>query len=186
MLALLGAMLGLIVTATPASAQSVLRNFVFTLDFTDRVPIQGTIFEEMGLPAPENGTLIVKGLADTTEPDFNRYDVTVNGIAIDNNLSRFAVGPESVFIRVREEDSSRVTARFTFDTPDGLFRGFTPSTVGDSYPQAILALGTYQLAPNATLMISAVPEPAMWAFMILGFGGTGLSMRRRTACLARA
>jgi hypothetical protein len=36
--------------------------------------------------------------------------------------------------------------------------------------------GTYSFAPS-----SAVPEPATWAMMLIGFGGIGYSMRRRPA-----
>jgi hypothetical protein len=32
---------------------------------------------------------------------------------------------------------------------------------------------------NASFLQSAVPEPATWALMLMGFGGIGLAMRRR-------
>jgi hypothetical protein len=33
---------------------------------------------------------------------------------------------------------------------------------------------------------TAVPEPATWAMMLLGFGGIGIAMRRRRRTLAKA
>ena len=166
--------------AAPANAQTVLRNFVFTLNFEGGSPITGSIFDEMGLTAPENGTVVIRGSADTTEPTFNRYDVTVNGIAIDNNLSSFFVYPDHVSIFVGEEGGSdRVFGRFVFDTPEGLFLGFAHPSDGGFDPQAILALGTYNLAPNATLTIAPVPEPAIWMLFILAFGAIGAGLRQR-------
>jgi hypothetical protein len=43
------------------------------------------------------------------------------------------------------------------------------------------ALGTTpgNISGNAAFAIAAVPEPATWGLMLLGFGGIGLTMRRR-------
>ena len=60
-----------------------------------------------------------------------------------------------------------------------------------------LAAGTYTLTINGdnrstgslggTVTINAVPEPATWAMMLVGFGAAGVAMRRRrTPVLARA
>ena len=38
---------------------------------------------------------------------------------------------------------------------------------------------------SITYRIAAVPEPASWALMILGFGGAGAALRRRRAATAR-
>jgi hypothetical protein len=34
-------------------------------------------------------------------------------------------------------------------------------------------------AGTVTILTAAVPEPATWAMMLLGFGAIGLSMRKR-------
>ncbi|WP_308515434.1 FxDxF family PEP-CTERM protein [Sphingomonas flavescens] len=59
-----------------------------------------------------------------------------------------------------------------------------------------LAAGNYRLTVNGTgpgngsftgnvTIRPAVPEPATWAMMLLGFGATGLMMRRRRTVLAQ-
>jgi hypothetical protein len=38
---------------------------------------------------------------------------------------------------------------------------------------------TFAFGANGSLLASAVPEPATWAMMLLGFGGMGVALRRR-------
>jgi hypothetical protein len=72
--------------------------------------------------------------------------------------------------RFLELDSSVLLAdttyrfTYTFNTPDG---GGTVSG-------------------NASFYTAAVPEPATWAMMLLGFGGIGFAMRRRRTGMALA
>lgn len=60
---------------------------------------------------------------------------------------------------------------FTFDS----FRSSFTITTLASPAQLTYALATYSLNSPAV----AVPEPAAWALMIMGFGGVGALMRRR-------
>ena len=39
--------------------------------------------------------------------------------------------------------------------------------------------GGGKVSGNASFYVAAVPEPATWAMMLIGFGGIGLAMRRR-------
>lgn len=54
----------------------------------------------------------------------------------------------------------------------------------DTRPNAVV---TFSVAVDGDLLsFSATPEPATWAMMILGFGGTGILLRRRRRDLATA
>jgi hypothetical protein len=46
----------------------------------------------------------------------------------------------------------------------------------------------YRLAldPRSVTLVAAVPEPATWGLMIIGFACTGTMLRRRRQVLARA
>ncbi|HEX4179570.1 MAG TPA: PEPxxWA-CTERM sorting domain-containing protein [Caulobacteraceae bacterium] len=56
--------------------------------------------------------------------------------------------------------------------------GFSPSQYGFSFWPNLGAAGNSDFAPdNATFTASAVPEPASWAIMLVGFGGLGAVTR---------
>lgn len=44
--------------------------------------------------------------------------------------------------------------------------------------------GSYSPTSDGTLSVTAVPEPAAWGLMVLGFGLTGFASRRRSAAVA--
>jgi hypothetical protein len=70
---------------------------------------------------------------------------------------------------------NRATSGFLDVTASGIFNwaGFTSTP------------GTFEFSAQGTnitsfsLSAQAVPEPATWALMLLGFGGIGLAMRRK-------
>jgi len=77
----------------------------------------------------------------------------------------------------------------------GLPTGYISSTAisssmvlaGETIAGMTLTPGTYTFAtPGDTIIlnISAVPEPATWAMMLMGFGGLGAMLRRRRGILA--
>ncbi|MDJ0278961.1 PEPxxWA-CTERM sorting domain-containing protein [Sphingomonas sp. 2R-10] len=79
----------------------------------------------------------------------------------------------------------------TIELPDGDFRGFLGSQLftGTTAMPSLLT-GAFTLASDidqspVTITVSqsvaAVPEPATWAMMIIGFGAVGIGMRRRAA-----
>jgi hypothetical protein len=52
-------------------------------------------------------------------------------------------------------------------------------TNGTSYRVNAGGLNTGLVTASASPLAAAVPEPATWALMLLGFGGIGIAMRRR-------
>ncbi len=81
----------------------------------------------------------------------------------------------------------------TLSTPSQGFEGWFAQTfkftaTGSSQLLTFLSHGTpYGLPPVAVLdgvSVTAVPEPAMWGMMIVGFGLVGFAARRRAAVVA--
>ena len=70
---------------------------------------------------------------------------------------------------------SQNSARFTFGFLSGL--GFDPN-VNNTY-SVNLSAGGHSLTTYAMVGSGAVPEPATWAMMLIGFGAIGLQMRRK-------
>jgi hypothetical protein len=70
--------------------------------------------------------------------------------------------------------TNAATYGWTQDRYAGLGFTFPTSTSAGGYGQNGIALVNFSIAQNA-----AVPEPATWAMMLIGFGGIGFSVRRR-------
>ena len=67
----------------------------------------------------------------------------------------------------------------TVQIADGL-GGYDILHVNDVAFSGSLPAGQTFLTQNISGYVQAVPEPATWALMLLGFGGIGFAMRRRT------
>ena len=66
------------------------------------------------------------------------------------------------------------------NTDDGDATAFYRFNAGTNLDQFFIT--TYTASSNAVLYrtgASAVPEPATWAMMLIGFGAAGMSLRRR-------
>ena len=73
---------------------------------------------------------------------------------------------------------------YTVGSYDTFSQSFA-TTVGSSYTLG-LSFSTFGAGPNGLRIstgnlasVAAVPEPSTWALMLLGFGGMGVSLRRR-------
>lgn len=88
------------------------------------------------------------------------YEATYGGIGINaDGLNRFVGSGAQVY--------SGSTAAPTFLPGQYALRDVS----GFSYPASVLTI--------SQIAVAAVPEPAGWAFMVLGFGATGGMLRRR-------
>ena len=67
----------------------------------------------------------------------------------------------------------------------GLTYGVSGDTITINWTGADLSRGT-QLQAVFDILPAAVPEPATWAMMLLGFAGIGVAMRRKRSALATA
>ena len=187
-------------SSAPASAQYVapgfLRNFTYTLEYTGGPPVEA--YEDYGggprIEFPDTGILRVSGVTSTID-DYIPFDLSVNGMPLISNYNGFDLRryeSEGLIRLFYGAEGTYVDGEVTFAAPEGIFNNFhsnfylfgvgnvirrTDYYVRDS--QAIFNLGTYDLGNGATLVISSVPEPATWAFFILGFGMIGYAMRNR-------
>jgi hypothetical protein len=89
--------------------------------------------------------------------------------------------------QIAQDDQATVFSNFQSPTPFSAASGFVAGlntltfTVTDTGPPSAL------LVSDLTGTASAVPEPASWAMMLVGFGGLGVAMRtRRTRRAATA
>jgi hypothetical protein len=93
----------------------------------------------------------------------------------------------------REVNSGWLWFGFTSTNPDRLYAGgepvfYNPCGVGipgpcDQWVPDFGVDGPYDLSYRLTIDTSfaAIPEPSIWAMMLLGFGSAGLVVRRRSA-----
>lgn len=86
-------------------------------------------------------------------------------------LTGLTTAPGYVYNGIRESEAG---SGFTFPT----------SAFPDS--QRFFGTQSFALVNFSIVQISAVPEPATWAMMLLGFGVVGTSIRRRRKVLAAA
>jgi hypothetical protein len=136
-------------------------------------------------------SLTINGITDN-------FDVTRNGSA---NVTINQTGWKQTFFYTDFFSGSNGNALqlFVLNVPDPLLLT-TPYTGGNTMGLGVpttnaFALGVlagtnkdYRLAldPRSVTLVAAVPEPATWGLMIIGFACTGTMLRRRRQVLARA
>lgn len=116
-----------------------------------------------------------------TAPTTGLYNLSANFFQATNtnansvNLYNF-FGGQSLF----------ATLTAASPTYSGSLSNFTLHA-GDVVGVGVEYAGNYQFdSTGVNFTLTAVPEPATWGFMVLGFGVAGVSMRRRTAARAAA
>lgn len=176
--------------ATPAMAVDI--NFTFsdgaTTQFFSRTHVAGTVTGTLyGLV--DNATSLPTSFAITASPDglnfaegsfsvFNSADSTgftlTNGLITGANF--FANFDDSANVRqqLRLNCTSSVACGGTAAGLNSLINNFTALSKGTGNQ-----LGFPGATYSAVTATSAVPEPATWGMMILGFSAMGLMMRRR-------
>lgn len=172
-LALVGALSAM---ATPASAALIEKNVKVTANFLDSS--KATLFYDFDIRFDNASDIkaTFDGLTVYASPfGFNlmysytvasdRFDV--GNYAKDGSIS-FSAPVDTVSISLRHISQERVISASS-----------AKYTLGNQF------YATNRVTISSSSISSAVPEPATWALMILGFGAVGYAMRRRPKAVVR-
>lgn len=127
----------------------------------------------------------------TTTPDFFSSSFIGNQVSYNNIQGTFGGAPGTAFVGF----GTFLAATLNIQTPSLGFTQFAgPDLFTVSNMRPVFSLGTFQLTSivsgSSTLTISAaaVPEPATWAMMLVGFGmlGAVIRYRRRSTAIVYA
>jgi hypothetical protein len=119
------------------------------------------------------------GPADYTRDASN--DFTAGYSIIGTDLAPFVLAAGNYFVSYHSETMAIPGWDFGQQTYVQAFTagGSNPGSDLDPYP--VNMHGAFDIMGTVS---GAVPEPATWAMMVIGFGGLGASMRRRRAAIA--
>lgn len=106
------------------------------------------------------------------------------GSSITNSATKLAMGSSGNidFTSIFLTDPNGMVYNYSL-TPTGLVEtgNILLATVAGTYKLTVEGTANTAATYGGNITFSAVPEPATWALMILGFGAVGFSMRRRSA-----
>ncbi|RVU04323.1 PEP-CTERM sorting domain-containing protein [Novosphingobium umbonatum] len=158
--ALLGALAAATVAAAPSAA-----NAASIVQTGSTYTVSGTAVSEtptFTYVAPYAGTLTIKLFSSITGADTN-VNFATNGVRLYNGAT--ATGAYT-YLNVLSSGATELQSLVLAVAAGDTF------TLATKYSSA--SLGSFTLS-------FAVPEPATWALMILGFGAVAYAMRRRNA-----
>ena len=149
----------------------------------------------LGGASPASAATFVLGIGPNTGSTF--FGNSKGSAGAINDTFRFTVPKGSVSAYVGSIAlTKKLDVTLTSVTLDGILHSFHQDLTGPeekwSMGATSIGAGTHTLkvlgswgtkggAYSGTLNFDAVPEPATWALMILGFAGIGAAMRRRRA-----
>jgi hypothetical protein len=151
----------------------------------DYHPCCGTFGSE---PAFTNNHFVDFGSGNTTGTDLVSqafHDLAGSMYTVSFDLGAFGAGTNNI-----TAEAGGVSQTFTVTANDNADTTFHPQTFSflgtgtDFVKFTVVATGpdnTDALLDNVSVSGVAVPEPATWAMMLVGFGGLGAMLRRRRA-----
>lgn len=158
---------------------------VYSFEFFAKNAGSVTPFLSTRLDDGTNANFTITGIGETrtvSGAGFNQFDFsTVSGSSITSANTYFGFAYSNGGVIAFDYLPSMATAG-TFVAPENFFPmlGGTFSSSLAAQQNAFGALNTRTYSASATAeSVAAVPEPATWALMILGFGIVGSALRRR-------
>jgi hypothetical protein len=154
----------IVVAASPVYAAPLL------FDFSG--PSGTAIFQLDSSPTPDHSQTFL----GSDQFSFDDVAGTFGGVA--GTASTISFG-DGIFASLSITAANLGFTQFSAPT---LFTGSPsdPTFLTGSYTVVNPFLGNGTLSISPVAVTSAVPEPAMWAMMLMGFGGIGFAIRRRS------
>ncbi|MFL6755162.1 MAG: FxDxF family PEP-CTERM protein [Sphingomicrobium sp.] len=161
---------------TPASAASIL------------TAVSSTTLNSTGTSGPFGGVVVDSSFNDQFEFNLNLPSNTNGQISTISLTGSRDINFSSIFIDVN--DAAHTFIKTSNDPNPEVWALITPVFLGGGghtlFVNGSLAPNIAAASYSGTLNIAPVPEPATWAMMLLGFGGIGMTMRKRRRGLALA
>lgn len=190
---LLVAAIAALMTIMPGVAAAQSRIFQFTADALDvdndgrkyGLTAQGSFFADGGVASGGSTIFTLTGVRSGTVTFYNDYNpgnpLRTSDVVELASFPPSFVPPQQIVLAA---DGSLASADFTLGLSD------FPYTASFSTAAQSVFFGGEGIQTLNVLQVSeisaAVPEPAAWALMIVGFGATGAAMRRRRTRVAFA
>lgn len=176
---------GLLATAAPAAVidfDSAPASFTSYSEAGATITASGQNISRLGSPNGTNGILSQGSPRAVFRADFSS---AASFVAVD--LGDFNADPDTIFLSAYDSANTLLGSVSLLLSPsDATMHTLAVSEAGISYvlfgATSPALNGSSVLADNLTFTLgAAIPEPASWAMMIIGFGAAGAAARRRPA-----